>query len=88
MKNCTINGGCRIDKISFYDYALQYYGTIVVESSVTRFGEISPFWQNFISHGKFCKGLVFAWQYLEPTLPHFYALGHIFIVVNGQRLIK
>ena len=53
---------------------------------VTRFGEISPLWQNFKSlwaiflmvHLLFCKILVQLW--------HFYAIGQIVIVVNGQRL--
>ena len=53
---------------------------------VTRFGEISPLWQNFKSlwaiflmvHLLFCKVLVQLW--------HFYAIGQIVIVVNGQRL--
>ena len=52
--------------------------------SVTRFGEISPLWQNFKSLGNFLNGLFSIWQTFVPTLA-FYATGQIVLVVNGQR---
>ena len=39
--------------------------------SVTRFGEISPFWQNLQSLGQFFEGLFTIWENLGPTLANF-----------------
>ena len=45
--------------------------------SVTRFGKISPLWQNFKGLWQFVKGLFKPWQ-----IP--YVIGLILFVVNGQ----
>ena len=42
-----------------------------VTLSVTRFGEISPFWQNLQSLGQFFKALFTIWQNFETTLANF-----------------
>ena len=56
-------------------------GELIIETAlvirVTRFGEISPFWQKFKSLGKFCKGLVCACAKCWTKLAIFYAIGHI-----------
>ena len=36
--------------------------------SVTRFGEISPLWQNFTSLREILDGLFLIWQNVEPSL--------------------
>ena len=45
--------------------------------SVTRFGKISPLWQNFKGLWQFVKDLFKPWQ-----IP--YVIGLILFVVNGQ----
>ena len=45
--------------------------------SVTRFGKISPLWQNFKGLWQFVKGLFKPWQ-----IP--YVIGLILFVENGQ----
>ena len=47
---------------------------------MTRFGEIKVF-------GNFYKGLFRIWQNSDPTMTKNYAIGQIYIVVNGQILI-
>ena len=67
---------------------LLYYYSCSDLAKFRNFGKISQFWQNFKSLGKFCKGIVCAWQNFEPTLATiFNAIGQIFIVINGQRLL-
>ena len=45
---------------------MRYLQSFLIEMSfgnnVTRFGEISPLWQNFSSHWQFFKGLFNIWQ--------------------------
>ena len=55
-------------------------------SSVTRFGEILPLWQNLKSFWAifWMAYLVFGKRLYQ--LRHFYATGQVVIVVNGQRL--
>ena len=53
--------------------------------SVTRYGEILTM---SLSNWQFFMALFSIWQHLELTLAIFYANGQIFIVVNGQMLIK
>ena len=38
------------------------------QSSVTRFGEISAFWQNFKNIWQLFEGSISVWQTFEPTL--------------------
>ena len=47
--------------------------------SVTRFGEISPFWQNMLRRWQNFNGLFSIWQKFD-------AIGQIYIVANGQIL--
>ena len=54
--------------------------------SVTRLGEISPFWQNFKSLRQIFEGLFLIWQNVESTWQNFCIIGLIFIVVVGQIL--
>ena len=73
-----------------------------LRGSVTRFGEILPFWQN----QKVSEGLISIWKMFTPTLvklscylhvfmplgifscywPYVHAIGHILIVHNGQNV--
>ena len=59
-----------------------------VESSVTRFGEISPLWQTFTSIWQNFDSFFLIWQNAEPTLAICDIFGLIFIVANGQVLKK
>ena len=54
--------------------------------SVTRFGEISPLWQNFKSLPKMIDGLFSIWQILNLLWQILYAIGMIYAVVSGQIL--
>ena len=58
------------------------------EDSVTRFGEISPSGLHFKSLKQLFESLLNIWQNVEPYLEIFNAIGHIFIVTNGQILKK
>ena len=53
------------------------------ENGVTRFGKILPLWLNITS-----LWVIFGMVYLVfyTCFGNFYAPGHIFVVVNGQRL--
>ena len=53
---------------------------------MTRLGEISPLWQNFKVFGQLLKALFTIWQNFEPILAIFYAIGQIYIPINGQIL--
>ena len=53
--------------------------TLLRMVSVTRFGEISPFWQNMLRHWQNFNGLFSIWQKFD-------AIGQIYIVANGQIL--
>ena len=54
-----------------------------IGSSVTRFGEISPLWQQKLkSLAILGSSLAKFW----PSLANFYAIGAIFVVVNSQIL--
>ena len=44
---------------------------VLVVSSVTRFGEISPLWQQNLSIWAILEVLFSLWQYFEPTLGKF-----------------
>ena len=55
---------------------------------MTRFGEITPFWQNLQSLGQFCKGLFYYFTILDRLWQILYAIGQVFIDVNGQMLKK
>ena len=57
-----------------------------VESSVTRFGEISPLWQTFTSIWQNFDSFFLIWQNAESTLAICDIFGLIFIVANGQIL--
>ena len=69
-------------------------------ASVTRFGEISPLWQNFTTLAKFHhfgKIIIvlgnFQMLYLDSKMLNLlwkykFAVGHVFIIVNGQILNK
>ena len=51
--------------------------------SVTRFGEISPLRQQKSSLFHFFEGSISLWQNFQRILANFYAIGQIFIFVNG-----
>ena len=54
--------------------------------SVTRFGEISPLWQNYkVLSAVLRVHLVFG-KLLKLLLLKCFTIGHAFIVVDGQRL--
>ena len=57
-------------------------------ASVTRFGEVSPLWQQKISLLQFLVGLISLWQNFQLTLANVYAIGQIFIVVNRPKMEK
>ena len=59
---------------------------LMQSTSVTRFGEISPLWQTFLSLWLFSDGLFSIWQTFKPTLAMWCAFGQFFIVVNGQKM--
>ena len=60
--------------------------THLTTTSVTRIGEISPFWLKLlIFFGNFSKALFNIRQYFEPILAK-NAIGHSLIVVYGQIL--
>ena len=50
-------------------------------NSTTRFGEISPLWQNFESLWLLFEGLFRIGLNFEPNWSHFSDIGQIFIVV-------
>ena len=54
--------------------------------SVTRFGEISPLWQNLRCLWQIFEGLFDFWHSLKPTLAIFYAIGQFCIDVKFQIL--
>ena len=60
----------------------------LINTSVTRFGEISPLWQNFKNILQLYDGLISIWQTFEPTLENSVFFGPIYVVVNGQILSK
>ena len=49
--------------------------------SVTRFGLISPLWQQKSSLFQFLDGPIILWQSFQLTLANFNAIGQIFIIV-------
>ena len=60
----------------------------IVLTSVTRFSENSPLWQQKLSLWQFFEGLFTIAQNFKPTLAIFYAIGQIFIVVPKQPNIE
>ena len=56
-----------------------------VPARVTRFGEISPLWINFISICLYFQGCLVFWQHFEHTLAIFMtSIGQIFIIVKAK----
>ena len=53
-------------------------------SSVTRFGEISPLWQNCTSLWQFFEGFLIFGKIVNLLCQHFYSIGQKLIVVKGQ----
>ena len=53
--------------------------------SVTRFGEITPLWQNF-NHLQVILGIVLYLANFFTYFGNIYATGQFFSDVNGQRL--
>ena len=53
---------------------------------MTRFGKVSTLWQTPQSLGKFIEGLFTSWQKLDLLWQILYAIGQIFVDVNGQML--
>ena len=64
------------------------YFKIVVPHSVTRFVEISLFWQHVESLLQLFEGLFRIGQNFKMTLSILFAFWQIFIVVNHQKLNK
>ena len=56
--------------------------------SVTRFGEISPLWQNFTSLWQISGGLHLIWQIVEPTFGEFVTLLGYFLSVQMAKYWK
>ena len=54
--------------------------------SVTRFGDISPFWQNLQSLGHFLRPYLLFGKNLDLLWLNWYAIWQIFIDVIGQML--
>ena len=54
-------------------------GVSCIWTSVTGLGEIYPLWQNL-------KYRFTCWQYFEPIWQRFFAVGQIYLVLNGQML--
>ena len=77
-----------------FQYWLGYHRTISDQSfpdnvgSVTRFGEMSPLWQNAKIIRQLFEGLISIWQNFELTMEIQCAFGPKYIVVNGQILSK
>ena len=59
---------------------------LAVETSVTRFGEISPFWKIFKVLGNFLRVYFLFGKILDRLMQILYAIGQVFIDVNGQML--
>ena len=57
-------------------------------ASVTRFGQISPFWKHVQSIWHLFEGLFSIVQNVGMTLAKFLLFGKIDIVVNDQKLNK
>ena len=57
-------------------------------TSVTRFGEISPLWQEKLSLWQYLEGLLSLWQNFEPTLVNVYASGAIFYCCKKPNIEK
>ena len=57
-------GGCNVKKVQ---HGLHEGDQLHVEGSVTRFGKISPLWQNFNSLWLFFEDLFFVGQSFEPN---------------------
>ena len=51
---------------------------------MTRFVEIWPHWQKFITLLLYFEGSLSIWQDFERILASFFAIGQILSVVNGQ----
>ena len=58
------------------------------DCSVTRFGVISPLWQNFKTLWQSLEGLFSICQNCKPILTNISSKWQSFIVVNGQKLKK
>ena len=58
---------------------------LVVHACVTRFGEISPFWQEFLSLGPFYEALYRILQTFKPTLAFFILLGKFCLLYNAKK---
>ena len=54
------------------------------ESSVTRFGEMSPLWHNFKSFGQF---LAFIWQNVIFTLVKCHPIGQVVFIVADSHIL-
>ena len=59
---------------------------LTLANNVTRFGEISPLWENFKSLCLFFEGLFCIGQSFETNWARFYDFGPVFFVVNGTIL--
>ena len=68
-----------------HQHKLENIGSL---SSVTRFGEISPLWQNFTSLWQIVDSLFLIWHMLILFGRIGYIIGLIFIVANSQILKK
>ena len=53
---------------------------------MTRFGKISPFWQNLQSLGQFLKVYLLFGKILDKLWQIKNVIGQVFIDVNGQML--
>ena len=56
------------DKIFVSLVSVVCFPRFVLGCSVTRFGEISPLWQNFMNLCQMVEGIFSVWQIFEPTL--------------------
>ena len=52
----------------FICFAVAAFVSECLPTSATRFGDISPLWQNFKALWQFVEGLLSIWENFEPTL--------------------
>ena len=55
---------------------------------MTRFGKFLPLWNNFKSLGQIFKGYLELGKKCNLTLAQMLCFGQVFIVVDGQILLK
>ena len=70
-KNVSELSRCPNSFVMFYFLNSATVSCLATTTNVTRFGEISPLWQNLQSLWQFFEALFTIWQNFEPTLAYF-----------------